>query len=256
MRAILTYHSIDVSGSPISCHPSAFDRHVAWLRSGRARVTTVDELIALPPSVDAVALTFDDAFVNFRDIAAPRLRAHGLPSTLFVVSERAGSTNDWGGRQDGAVPHLPLLGWDALSRLSEQGVSIGAHTRTHPDLVGLPSGALEDEIVGSAETIERRTGVRPSTFAYPYGRVDSGASSIVSRVFQYGCTTDFRLLGPDTNPALVPRLDMYYYQRPGALDDWGTVAFATRITMRRELRRVRQSARRAAVALKSWRNLR
>ena len=30
MRAILTYHSIDASGSPISCAPDAFGRHVSW----------------------------------------------------------------------------------------------------------------------------------------------------------------------------------------------------------------------------------
>ena len=42
MRAILTYHSIDESGSPISVDPDAFRRHVRWLASGRVRVTTPD----------------------------------------------------------------------------------------------------------------------------------------------------------------------------------------------------------------------
>jgi peptidoglycan/xylan/chitin deacetylase (PgdA/CDA1 family) len=256
MRAILTYHSIDTSGSPISCHPDAFDRHIAWLSGGGARVTTVDELIALPPTVDAVALTFDDAFVNFRDVAAPRLRAHGLPATLFVVADCAGSTNDWGGRGAEGIPRLPLLDWDALAALAEKGVSLGSHTRTHSDLVGLPPRILEEEVHGSADIIERRTGMRPSVFAYPYGRVDAHASSVVSRVFPHACTTEFRTLGEHECPVLLPRLDMYYFQRPGGLEQWGTAALTTRIAMRRELRRVRHLAGHAATAMHSWRILR
>ena len=89
MRAILMYHSIDTSGSTVSCHPDAFDRHVRWLSSGRVAVTSIEGLLALPSSMDAVAITFDDGFVNFRDIAAPRLLANGLTSTVFVVSEQS-----------------------------------------------------------------------------------------------------------------------------------------------------------------------
>ena len=36
MRGILTYHSVDPSGSPISIDEKAFRAHVAWLASGAA----------------------------------------------------------------------------------------------------------------------------------------------------------------------------------------------------------------------------
>ena len=38
MRAVLTYHSIDDSGSPISVRRDAFQRHVKWLASGQVAV--------------------------------------------------------------------------------------------------------------------------------------------------------------------------------------------------------------------------
>ena len=98
MRAILTYHSIDASASPISVSKEVFASHVEWLATGRVRVTTVDELLRLPDSADAVALTFDDGFENFGEIAAPALARHALPSTLFIVSDYVGRTNAWGGR--------------------------------------------------------------------------------------------------------------------------------------------------------------
>jgi peptidoglycan/xylan/chitin deacetylase (PgdA/CDA1 family) len=246
MRAILTYHSIDASGSPISCHPDAFARHVTWLASGRMRVTTIEELVALPPSADAVALTFDDGFANFRDVAAPRLRAHGLPATLFVVTDRVGTDNNWGGRRVRGIPQLSLLNWDALARLTEHGVSLGSHTRTHADLVALSPGMLNDEVHDSATIMERRTGIRPSTFAYPYGRADARAAAVVAAVFPYACTTEFDTVGARSSPVLLPRLDMYYFQRPGALEGWGTPAFGARVRMRRALRGVRRIAASAA----------
>src|SRR5688572_13299743 len=130
MRAILTYHSIDGSGSPISCDSSTFAHHVAWLATGRVRVTTIEELLRLPDDADAVALTFDDGFVNFKDEAARRLLGHGFPVTLFVVAARVGTGNSWddppspGLRRTSSkrqTPSLPLLDWPALIRLQEQG---------------------------------------------------------------------------------------------------------------------------------------
>src|SRR5690349_8311160 len=96
-RAILTYHSIDDSGSPISVSPSVFESHVTWLGSGRVRVVALDDLCDLKDDGDAIAVTFDDAVDNFGSIAAPLLVDNGIPATLFVVSEHVGRTNEWGG---------------------------------------------------------------------------------------------------------------------------------------------------------------
>ena len=45
MRAILTYHSIDDSGSLISVAPAVFRSHVQWLTSGRVRALSLEDLI-------------------------------------------------------------------------------------------------------------------------------------------------------------------------------------------------------------------
>ena len=128
MRAVLTYHSIDDSGSPISVSPEAFERHVRWLASGRVQVTTIDDLAACSVDAQAVALTFDDGFENFATRAAPLLTAQGFPVTLFVVTDRVGGTNQWNGRPAPGIPTLPLLDWGALEKLVTAGVTLGAHT--------------------------------------------------------------------------------------------------------------------------------
>ena len=242
MRAILTYHSIDPSGSPISCHPDAFARHVEWMTAGGVAVTTLEGLMSLPEDADAVALTFDDAYVNFEQIAAPRLLDHGLPVTLFVVADRAGSGNIWDDGPRRTTPELPLLGWPALLRLQDRGVTLGAHSRTHADLSVLDGERLEDEVLGSAEAIATRAGRRPEAFAYPYGRTSPGGARAVAKGFRFGCTTEFRALAGADDPALLPRLDMYYFQRPGSLAQWGRATFDARIRMRHLARSVRKMA--------------
>lgn len=243
MRAILTYHSIDPSGSPVSCHPDAFARHVSWFASGRVRVTTIDELLQLPAGTDAVALTFDDGFTNFRDRAAPSLIDHGFPVTLFVVADRVGKVNSWDAGPRRNTPELPLLDWPALVRLQERGVTVGAHGMTHRSLTGLDPAAVEDEVRGSADQIEQQLGRRPSVFAYPYGHWNAEIAQKVAQTFRWACTVAFRTLRAAEEPVALPRLDMYYFQEPGSLDGWGTDWFKARIRLRHGLRRARAMSR-------------
>lgn len=186
--------------------------------------------------MDAVAITFDDGLVNFRDIAAPRLLANGLPSTVFVVAEQAGGTNAWD-RQEPDIPQQPLLDWLAVARLREQGVMLGSHSRTHPNLTTLSRTQIEEEVCGSVEIIERETGARPEPFAYPHGRVNAQAAAVVERVFRYACTTEFRLLLAGARLARLPRLDAFYFQEPGLLESWGTRRFETFLRRRSAPRR-------------------
>lgn len=246
MRAILTYHSIDVSGSPISVSPDVFRAHCDFLSSGRVRVLPLETLLTDPRAGDAVALTFDDAFVNFATHAAPLLDRHGLPSTLFVVSDHVGGHNDWGGRPAFGVPHLPLLTWPELAELQNRGVQIGAHTRHHQPLVQLRGAELADEVQGAVARIESALGRRPDTFAYPYGAVDSEAAAVVRDACAWACTTELRALGTDEDRVLLPRLDMYYFRDPGQLEAWGTAAFRSRLWLRGQGRRLRRLARGAS----------
>jgi peptidoglycan/xylan/chitin deacetylase (PgdA/CDA1 family) len=240
MRAILTYHSIDDSGSVISLPEAAFARHVEWLASGRVRVTTVDDLLRLPDAVDAVAITFDDGFRNFGEVAAPRLAAHGLSSTVFVVSDHVGRTNAWGGVLDARIPELPLLSWGELEQLAQGGVTIGGHTRRHGSLSRVGGQALVDEIVGGARAIEDRIGCAPPGFAYPYGAVTDDAAALVAATFSWGCTTELRRVAAREDHARLPRLDMYYFREPGSLEPWGTARFDYYVKLRAGIRHVRQ----------------
>ena len=244
MRAILTYHSIDTSGSPISISPAAFRRHIEHLVQAGVAFVTVDDLLADAASErSAVALTFDDGFANIAAEALPLLIDRGLPATIFVVSECVGATNRWATTDGYGLAEQPLLDWDALGHLTTKGVSIGSHSRTHPDLTRVGPAQAEDEIHGAATEIARRLGHRPSGFAYPYGAADARVRTAVAGVHRWACTTEFQL-HDDRQPFELPRLDMWYFEAPGRFERFGTPAFARWVRVRHGLRRARAAWRR------------
>lgn len=242
MRAILTYHSIDDTGSPISISPADFRRHVDWLASGRLPVLPLSELVQESGATDAVSLTFDDALVNFAEHAWPALSARGLPATLFVPTDHVGGKNDWADRRSApatGIPSLELLDWAALGRLAEEGLTLGSHGRRHLDLRRLGEKELDDEVAGSARILARETGTEIDAFAYPYGAVDARVAAAAGGRYRLACTTELRPLKTGDATHLLPRLDTFYLRRPGTLEAWGSGRFRRRIALRRLARGVR-----------------
>ena len=63
-----------------------------------------------------------------------------------------------------------VLGWDELRTLAQAGVTLGAHTRSHPIMTQLPLEEALDEATASLEDLRREIGGDvPAIFAYPSG---------------------------------------------------------------------------------------
>jgi peptidoglycan/xylan/chitin deacetylase (PgdA/CDA1 family) len=238
MKAILTYHSIDESASVISVSASTFAAHMSWLAEHIAVVPVED--ITTTSAVDAVAITFDDGFQNFADVALPVLRDHGLPATVFVATNYLGKTNGWAAGAASNVPELPLMSWDTLEAISKYGVTIGSHTKSHPDLRCLSAVQQETEIAEAAMIIGDRLGKRPVSFAYPFGELDDSSVRAVRDTYRYACTTELRALERADDPCLLPRLDAYYLRRAGMLEQFGAPAFRRFLWVRRHGRAVKR----------------
>lgn len=98
---ILMYHRIaepetDPWGLAVS--PARFDAQLALLKTART-VLPLPEFTrrlqagGLPP--DAVAITFDDGYACNATTAAPLLRAHGLPATVFLMTSKVGDPTEF-----------------------------------------------------------------------------------------------------------------------------------------------------------------
>lgn len=238
MRAILTWHSIDSSNSPISVSREQFGRQLEWLERSGLQVVALEELLGLPDEVNATALTFDDGLASVVSEAVPALEARGWSATLFVVTSRVGFDNRWPGA-DARVPTFAALGWESLGQLQDRGFNIGAHTRHHPRLPRCDDAVLEDELLGAADEIQTRLGRRPEVFAYPYGELDSRCAARVAARYRWGCTTEIRALGAGESAVRLPRIDARYLRGVALRQRWGSPALRSFFGWRRALRTMR-----------------
>lgn len=68
-----------------------------------------------------------------------------------------------------ATTEPTVLNWDELRRLANEGVTLGAHTQTHPILTRVPPQVAREEIAGSQAVLQREIGEAPPVFSYPDG---------------------------------------------------------------------------------------
>jgi len=85
---ILTYHSIDDSGSVISTSPDKFLSQMHYLRDKHFNVISLKNVVTnirkkLPLPQRSIAITFDDGCKNVYNIAYPILRDYGFTATIF-----------------------------------------------------------------------------------------------------------------------------------------------------------------------------
>jgi len=233
---ILTYHSLDETGSVISVTPAIFRAHMESLFRRKIPVVPLTEIRR---TSGAVALTFDDAFANFHEHALPLLSEYGFPATVFVVSGYCGGQNNWPSQPSGAVPTLALMSWSQLRELQAAGIALGAHSVNHPRLNELAEGEVEAELEGCRAAIEDRAGCRVDSFAYPYGAWNGAVRRCAGRFFQTACTTEMEAVEPTSDPLALPRIDAYYLRSSFWFDALFTSKGWTYLDLRSRLRAIR-----------------
>ncbi|MFQ5858337.1 MAG: polysaccharide deacetylase family protein [Anaerolineae bacterium] len=77
-------------------------------------------------------------------------------------------------------PEHHVLGWDELRRLAHEGVTMGAHSRTHPLMNRISTEEARSEAAGSLHDLEREIGPVPPVFAYPSGGVNDEVVKVLA----------------------------------------------------------------------------
>ena len=223
---ILTYHSIDPSGSVISIAPDAFGRQLRRLREAGFQGISLGELLDVwegkqMTSGRPVVLTFDDGFDSVAELAAPLLRELGFRATIFAVAGYCGRTNDWPSQPRG-IPRLRLLSMPQLRDLAKDGLEIGAHGLGHAPLDALTPQQAEREVVESKLLLEDGLGRPVSVFAYPYGRAGRATRDLVRSRYRAACSAMLQTARVNDDRHWLGRIDMYYFREPWAFRLFGT----------------------------------
>lgn len=185
---ILTYHSVDDSGSVISLNEREFEHQIASLhRWGYRPLSLIDAVRKVragePLPARHVIFTFDDGFRNNLTIATPILLRYGYTATIFIATGYTGKESSWP-RQHASIPRLPMMTPAELREIKTAGIDLGAHTHTHPFLAELEPDAAREEIRRSKDELENHIGEAVPLFSYPYGSFHDAAHGAAAEMFE------------------------------------------------------------------------
>lgn len=196
--AVLGWHRVDTEGGGLAVPPRRFARQMDLLHEHRRRfpVIPLDRagafLAASEPRARRVVLTFDDAWADNHANALGPLSAHRLPAILYVPSRLLG--------QPGYMTRSQVL------EMKDGGVTVGAHSRTHPDLRACSPAELEREVRGSKDDLEDLVASPVTSFAYPAGLTDGQVlAAVMAAGFTTAVTTRPGWWRPATQALEIPR---------------------------------------------------
>jgi glycosyltransferase involved in cell wall biosynthesis len=92
---------------------------------------------------------------------------------------------------DVEAPKGLMLSWNEINELGHNNTNIGSHSATHPVLSQvMHNDKLSSELKISADEIEKNTGKRPVSIAYPFGLYNSNVKSIAEQTgYKFAFTT-------------------------------------------------------------------
>ena len=161
--AVIMYHRFGEDNLPsTSISIEQFEKHLDELTNGNYTIMPLIEITkhvinGTPLPDRAVAITVDDAFASFYELAWPMLKERNLPVTLFVSTQAI---------------DLNLRGyasWAELREMQAEGIHIGSQSHTHPHMHLITAEQARTEIEKSNQQFIKEIGTKPQLFAYPYG---------------------------------------------------------------------------------------
>jgi peptidoglycan/xylan/chitin deacetylase (PgdA/CDA1 family) len=215
MIQILMYHRVGhfpgrvKAHGALYCHLPRFRAQMTLFRVLGYTVVSLDDAVAglrgdkaLPPR--PLVLTFDDAYVDFLENAAPVLQAHGYPATVYAVSSLIGSTSLW---DAGVGPEpAPLMTAAQLREVHDMGFTIGSHSKSHLRLAQQDEACIAREMSDSKSALEDLLGQRVDHFCYPYGSHDLRSMEAAAVAGYLSGTTCERAAATPSNDLLaLPR---------------------------------------------------
>ncbi len=152
-----------------------------------------------------IGLSFDDGYESVFTNAFPILLDFGFAGTVFMPSDFIGKWNAWDVNLGWLrFKHLDL---EQLKILEQNGWEIGAHSKTHRDLVSLSTAELKEEIFDSKQDLENHFSV--AGFAYPFSRSNAEIQKIVEKAgFYYAVGVE------ESNDFHFSRVSVYRFHTP------------------------------------------
>lgn len=205
--AVLLYHSVGEEQEFGNISMERFERDLQVLTE-QYEIVDLDDSTTPSISESSVAITFDDALMNFYDNALPLLRQYDVPATVFVVAGTL--TNE----QTHLGTDRTMTEFQLRDLVADKRITLGNHSRSHPRLSSVETTTeLRDEIVGAQEFLESSLGITVDIFAYPHGDYDKRVVDIVRKSHAMALTTFPKPWRSSQDRFKIPRITAHNLRR-------------------------------------------
>ena len=147
----------------------------------------------LPPRT--IAITIDDGFLSIYEEAWPRLKAAGVPFTLFI------STQPVDEQFEGSMT------WDQVRELdADPLVEIGHHGHSHAHMTEISVNDAMSDIAAADTIFQQELGYIPDLFAFPFGEYsDNLIDALKEKKYHAGFAQYSSTSNSDNNIMAIPR---------------------------------------------------
>jgi peptidoglycan/xylan/chitin deacetylase (PgdA/CDA1 family) len=154
-----------------------------------------------------VLITFDDAYLDFAEVAYPLLYENDFNAEVFVVTDKVGQESDWDAAYGASSP---LMDWDDIARMQGKGVHFGSHLATHTPATALSSADLLAEAARSRLVLGQRLGRDVTSIALPYGLQDARTEPTLAIAgYEVAFMTKPGMASVTQSTMQVPRFEVY-----------------------------------------------
>lgn len=227
---VLMYHHIAPHpGDTVTVTPATFASQMDFLAQEGYRTLSAEELFGhisgkSPVADRAVAITFDDGWLDNYLYAYPVLQRLGMKATFFLVTGRTDEAMATHRVPDTLPPtheeakaHIlagragrVVLDWGTVLMMAAGGqVGFYSHTVSHRRCAELGPDELRQELTVSKQALERELGGSCDYLCWPYGSFTAHTVSLAKEIgYRAIFTTINGFCHPGSDPMKIPRLDV------------------------------------------------
>lgn len=205
--SILMYHDIELDRQELNRYSSAdflytltqkqFSTQLSWLKQNNFKTQLLSSIVPVDKLTQSthkkVVITFDDGHVSNYYAAAPLLIEHGMQGVFFITTDFIGRSN--------------MLTKKQVRELSEMGMEIGSHSKTHTFPSLLSFNELQYELTESKKRLEDIIGKEVKLFSNPSGYLHPKLPELAAQTgYNAVCLGNIGRVGLHSDPFLLPRI--------------------------------------------------
>jgi len=137
----------------------------------------------LAPGRRYFAVTFDDGFVSTLENAFPVLLQRRIPATIFIPTGSLGQRPAWVKNPASPAWNETVMTADQVRSLRHyEGITVGAHSVSHPNFQALEPAQAERELKESKTELETLMGCAVDLFSFPHGKYSAASLELAKAV--------------------------------------------------------------------------